>query len=124
EDVQAFFRTYYAPNNATLTAVGDFEEERARGLVAEYFGEIPSGPEVPDFECAEPFVHLPVRETFRDTNANLPAVFLSYGMPNSRDDDVPALRLLARILGGAESSRLHQPLVREDQAAVEILYFP
>ena len=124
EDVRNFFRTYYAPNNATLTVVGDFDDTEVRTLIDDYFGAIPSGPEVPGFECADPFPHLPVREVFRDTNANLPGIFLSYGMPASRDEDVPALRLLARILAGGESSRLHQRLVREDQAAVEILYLP
>lgn len=124
EDVQAFFRTYYAPNNATLTVVGDYDEAQVRGLIEDYFGGIPGGPDVPDFECADPFSHLPVRQVFRDTNANLPAIFMSYGMPRSVEDDVPALRLLARILAGGESSRLHQRLVREDQAAVEILYLP
>jgi zinc protease len=123
DDVQEFFRTYYAPNNATLTIVGDFDAAVARRLVEEQFGSIPAGPAVPPVECPDPFSHLPVSRTFEDTNANLPAVFLSYGLPAAREPDVPALRLLASILAGGESSRLHRRLVREEQAAVQVLNF-
>jgi zinc protease len=123
EDVQQFFRTYYAPNNATLTITGDFEIDVAKRLVEEHFGSIPVGPAVPPVECTDPFSHLPVRRTFEDTNANLPAVFLSFGLPAAREPDVPALRLLASILAGGESSRLHQRLVRQEQAAVQVLNF-
>lgn len=123
DDVQEFFALYYAPTNATLTLVGDFDAEVARGLIEEYFGGIPAGGEVPEIDCSDPFSHLPVEETFVDVNANLPAVFMSYGVPPVRDVDAPALSLLADVLAGGESSRLHQRLVREEQAAVEVLNF-
>jgi predicted Zn-dependent peptidase len=123
EDVQNFFRTYYAPNNATLTIVGDFDDAEARRLVERHFGSIPAGPAIPQVECPDPFSHLPVRKTFEDTNANLPAIFLTFGLPSAREPDVPALRLLAAILADGESSRLNQKLVREEQAAVQVLNF-
>ncbi len=123
DDVQEFFDLYYAPTNATLTVVGDFDPEVARGLIEQYFGEIPAGGEVPEIDCSDPFSHLPVEETFVDVNANLPAVFMSYGVPPIQDADAPALTLLADVLAGGESSRLHQRLVRQEQAAVEVLNF-
>jgi zinc protease len=118
-DVQEFFATYYAPNNATLTLVGDFDMEEARGLIQEYFGGIPSGHQPEQVRCTEPFSHLPVRRTMNDGNATLPALWISYGTVSADNPDSYALTLLATILGGGESSRLHQRLVRQEQAAVQ-----
>jgi len=122
-DVQDFFRTYYAPNNATLTLVGDFDAAEARALIQEYFGGIPSGHQPEAVQCTEPFAHLPVRRTIHDGNATLPALWISYGGVSASDPDSYALALLATILGGGESSRLHQRLVRQEQAAVQAQSF-
>jgi zinc protease len=124
QDVRAFFDAYYAPGNATLTVVGDFEPAEARRLIQEYFGSIPAGPALPPVECERPFAHLPVRRTFEDANANLPALFAVYGLPAAGDPDIYPLRLLASVLAGGESSRLHQRLVREEQAALQVFSFP
>jgi zinc protease len=119
EDVQEFFRTYYAPNNATLVVAGDFEPARARRLVQEYFGDIPRGPEPPPVPCA------PQQATGReevkripDAKATLPAVLTAYRTVPPSHADHPALALLSRILGEGESSRLNRSLVREAKVAV------
>jgi predicted Zn-dependent peptidase len=52
QDVEQFFRTYYAPNNAVLSLVGDFEARRALELVERYFGPIPAGPPIPPIPAA------------------------------------------------------------------------
>ncbi|HEX2207805.1 MAG TPA: pitrilysin family protein [Longimicrobium sp.] len=117
EDVQQFFRTYYAPNNATLTLVGDFDPAVARQLVQQYFGPIPSGPAPPPVECNNAFAGLPRRDTIRDPNANLPAFMASYGAVSATHADAPALELLGRILAGGNSSRLNQRLVKQERAA-------
>jgi zinc protease len=117
EDVQQFFRTYYAPNNATLTLVGDFDPAVARRLVQEYFGAIPSGPAPPPVECSEPFRDLPRRDTIRDANATLPAVLASYGAVPLTHPDGYALELLGIIMGDGASSRLNQRLVKQERAA-------
>lgn len=122
-DVQAFFNTYYAPNNATLTVVGDFEPAAAKAMIQEYFGGIPSGAPAPPVECENPFSHLPTRQTIRDPNANLPALFASYGAPVAGSPDTYPLALLAAILGQGESSRLHQRLVKQEQAALDAQSF-
>jgi predicted Zn-dependent peptidase len=119
-DVREFFATYYAPNNATLTVVGDFEADGAKRMIQEYFGDLRPGSAPPPVECGAPFGHLPVRQTVRDANANLPAYFASYGIPAVDDRDVYALALLGRILGSGESSRLHQRLVRQEKAAAAV----
>jgi zinc protease len=120
EDVQAFFDTYYAPGNATLTLAGAFDPADARTLVAEYFADIPAGTAPAPIQCEDPFGHLPVRKTVADANARLPAVFASYGVVPARHDDAPALTILASILGTGETSRLHQRLVRQEQAALDV----
>ncbi|MBA4157887.1 MAG: insulinase family protein [Gemmatimonadetes bacterium] len=123
-DVQQFFDTYYAPNNATLTVVGDFDPAEARGFVEEYFGGIPRAAEAEPVQCTEPFSHLPTRQTVTDGNAQLPAFFASYGAVPAGHADSYALSLLGSILGVGESSRLHQRLVRQEQAALAVQASP
>ena len=116
-DVKQFFDTYYAPNNATLVIAGDFEPAEARRLVEQYFGEIPRGQDPPPVACEQPFNTGQVRRTLPDPRANLPAVVHTYRVPAYDDADMPALELLATIMGQGESSRLNRSLAREARAA-------
>ena len=118
-DVQAFFDLYYSPNNATLTVSGAFDPRLARELIGDYFGDIPRGTDPPEVRCEDPFTHLPVEMEIPDPNAQLPAVWISYGAVPRAHPDGPALSVLARILGSGQSSRLHQRLVRQDQVALQ-----
>jgi zinc protease len=122
-EVQEFFDLHYAPNNASLAIVGAFDEAEARRLVEEYFGDIPRGESRPDPTCREPFSHLPVAVDQPDPNATLPGVWISYGTVERGHEDAAALSVLARILGDGRSSRLHQRLVRGEQAALEVAAF-
>ena len=118
-DVQAFFDTYYAPNNATLAVVGAFDTEEVRALVEEYFGPIPSGTQPADVQCTEPFSHLPVELEVADPNAQLPAVWISYGIVERSHPDAAALSVLGQILGSGQGARLNRRLVREEQVALQ-----
>jgi zinc protease len=122
-DVQEFFDTYYAPNNATLTVSGLFDAEEARALIEGYFAGIERGTTPPEVECVTPFRQLPVREVIEDQNARLPAFWASYGGVSAGHTDSYALSLLATILGQGQSSRLYQRLVREEQAAMNASMF-
>jgi zinc protease len=117
-DVQAFFDTYYAPNNATLVVVGDFSPSELRNLVNQYFAGIPShaAPEGP--RCDATTGKPPSRHEVRDPKANLDAVLRIYRVPEHRSPDTGALELLDLILGQGESSRLNVSVVRRDKAAV------
>jgi len=117
-DVQAFFDTYYAPNNATLVVVGDFSPTELRSLVNQYFAGIPShaAPEGP--RCDATAGKGPQRREVRDPKANLDAVLRIYRAPEHRSPDTEALELLDLILGQGESSRLNVSVVRRDRAAV------
>jgi predicted Zn-dependent peptidase len=124
QDVKQFFSTYYAPDNATLTVTGDFDPAQVKQMIEQYYGSIPRGGAVPTVSCEQPFTGLPVTDTIEDKNANLPAVLYSYGMPAAGSPDVYPLQLLASILAGGESSRLHERLVRQEKAALESFSFP
>jgi predicted Zn-dependent peptidase len=99
EDVRAFHSTYYRPNLATLTLTGGFDPAEARRLIQQYFSDIPAGMgEVPRNECTQPFSHLPVRRTFQDANAQLPALWIAYGIPGPAHADMPAIQVLNAVL--------------------------
>jgi len=118
-DVQAFFDTYYAPNNATLVVVGDFVPSELRSLVNQYFAGAPSHavPEGP--RCgASTTGASPRRREVHDAHANLDALLRIYRIPEHRHADTPALELLNIILGQGESSRLNVAVVRREKAAV------
>jgi zinc protease len=117
-DVQAFFDTYYAPNNATLVVVGDFSPGELRRLVNQYFAGVPShaAPEAP--RCEAGTATKAQRREVRDAHANLDLVMRLYRIPEHRSADTPALEVLNIILGQGESSRLNVSVVRRDKAAV------
>jgi predicted Zn-dependent peptidase len=117
-DVQAFFDTYYAPNNATLVVVGDFNPIELRRLVTSYFGGIPSHPAPAAVTCEYRLSPGLLRREFLDEHANLPAVVRLYRIPDHDDADTPALELMNTILGQGESSRLNVSIVRREKAAL------
>ncbi len=126
-DVKAFFDLYYAPNNATLVIVGDFQPAEARRLVREYFGGIPRGQTPPAVQCApQGSTGSEVVKRIPDRNATLPAVLTAYRTVPPSHADYPALELLSTIMGVGESSRLNRSLVRDAKVAVaaQALYNP
>jgi len=118
-DVQAFFATYYAPNNATLAVVGDFRPAELRRLVNQYFADIPRHPAPPPVRCDFRFAPGTLRREVTDPHATLPALLRLYRLPPHADADTPALTLLTTILGEGESSRLNVGVVRRAAAAEE-----
>ena len=119
-DVQAFFDTYYAPNNATIAVVGDFQPAELQGLVTQYFGSIPRHAAAAPVTCNWKLGPGPRTVSVPDAHANLPASIRFYRIPQHSDADTPALELLNVILGQGESSRLNVSVVRHDTAAVQV----
>ena len=124
EDVRAFFRTFYRPDNATMVIVGDFDASEAVRWVEKYFGGIsrPAQP-LPRVTLKEPPQQSERRLTKSYSNAPLPAVIEAYQMPALFAPDSYPLNLAARILSAGESSRLYRKLVYEDRLAVEAAGF-
>ncbi|HWN81962.1 MAG TPA: pitrilysin family protein, partial [Candidatus Udaeobacter sp.] len=116
ESCKDFFRTYYAPNNAVLCLAGDFDPASARTQIRKAFGDIPRQPPPPPvLESEDP--QSGERRLTVSLPAEQPAINLTYHMVPRRDPDYLAYELLARILGGGESSRLFRDLVYEKQVA-------
>jgi zinc protease len=120
QDVTDFFRTYYAPNNAVLTLVGDFKTADALARIKKYFEAIPSQPAPPTPDMTEPEQKAERRITIEDGFARTPRLDVVYKIPAGDSPDYYALNLLARILGTGNSSRLYQKLVKESEIATAI----
>ncbi|HKS08707.1 MAG TPA: insulinase family protein [Pyrinomonadaceae bacterium] len=120
DDVREFFRIYYAPNNAVMTVVGDFDYAEARALADKYFGNIPSQPLPPPVDVSET-EHVAVNEeTFHDPLAPAPAFVIGWKIPVRRTPDFYALSLAGTLLFEGDSSRLYQKLVKGDESVVSI----
>jgi predicted Zn-dependent peptidase len=120
DDVQDFFRIYYAPNNAVLSIVGDFESSEADELVRKYFAGIPSQPTPPPVDVSEPEDVAQSQEVFQDILAPAPAFVLGWKIPPRRTPDFYALSLAADLIFEGDSSRLYQKLVKGDESVVSI----
>ena len=119
EDVRNFFRLYYAPNNASLAIVGDFQPERARELVEKYFGPLKRGDNVPRITAKTPPITSERRAVIQD-NVQLPRVYEAWlTSPIFKPGDAEA-DLAATVLGGGKSSRLYKKLVYEKQIALDV----
>ena len=120
DDVREFFRIYYAPNNAVLAIVGDFDPAEARSLVEKYFASIPSQPAPPSVDVSEPAEVATRSELYLDPFAQLPAVMIGWKVPPRRTEDYYALALASDLLLDGDSSRLYQRLVKDEESVVGI----
>ena len=116
DDLVRYFRAYYAPNNAILIVAGDVKKDALLPKIQELFGKIPRGPEPPKVLTVEP-KQLGERRVYVRKDAELPLFFAVYHAPNLTHPDSFALDVLAYVLGGGESARLHQSVVYEKQLA-------
>lgn len=119
KDVQDFFRTYYAPNNAVLTLVGDFKSDEALAKIKKYFGDIPKQPPPPVPDLSEKPQSGERRKTIQDEFAQLARVDVLFRIPPGNTDDWYAASVLASLLGSGQSSRLYQTLVKDKELAVQ-----
>ncbi len=116
-DCQKFYDTFYVPNNATLIVVGDVDEAEVRKLADQHFGPIPKGATPPRVEGQEP-AQDKLRDETLEIEVQVPVIVGGYHIPRASDPDVASLEVLAAILSGGESSRLHQRLVRKEKLAL------
>jgi zinc protease len=123
DDVEQFFRTYYAPNNATLVIAGDFNRDSALTWVNRYFGGIPHGPPMPARPIV-PAVMVP-RDTFLllEDRVTLPRLFEVWETGRIFAPDDAPLDVLASVLAGDKNSRLYKRLVFDMQVAQDVTAF-
>jgi zinc protease len=119
EDVKKFSKTFYAPNNASITIAGDFDDVEVRKLIDKYFGSFKRGPAIPKLDVTTPPITAERRAVIQD-RIELPKVYVAWiTSPIYKPGDAEA-DLAARILGGGKSSRLYKKLVYELQIAQNV----
>jgi zinc protease len=112
EDSRSFFKTYYAPNNASLAIVGDFDSAQAMAWVRKHFGGIPAQPQPPRADISEPRQTEEKRASKDDPKATRPALAVAWHAPEQNTPEYYAMGLIDQILGAGKDSWLHQELVQ------------
>jgi len=117
DDVATFFKTYYAPNNAVLSIVGDVDTKQAMALIEKYFGTIARQPDPKRPDLKEPAHTAERRSTLEDPLARLTQIDIAWITPPAGTPDGDALDVLSWVLSSGRSARLNQVIVREKQLA-------
>ncbi|MEJ8758395.1 pitrilysin family protein [Pontibacter sp. H259] len=124
EEFRDFYKTFYVPNNATLSIAGDINIDDTKKMIEQYFGSIPKGTKaIPRPTIKEPKQTEERRKIVYD-NIQLPAVIQAYHIPAQGTPDHYALSILTTLLSGGESARLPKALVDKQQKAVAALSVP
>ena len=120
EDVAAFHRDYYGPNNAVLGIAGDVTPEQGFALAQKYFGGIPARPtpKAPDYR--EGLNTQEKRITQSDALAQVPAIAAAWKMPDRGSRDQAPMAVLGELLAGGDASRLYQGLVKGRELALNV----
>jgi zinc protease len=122
EDVVEFFKTYYAPNNASLVIAGDIDIDQTRALVEKWFSEIPRGPQVPPIAPPAAFLTEVKAQTLTD-RVQLPRLYMAWHTPAIYEPGDAAMDIAASLLTGGRSSRLYRRLIYDLQIAQEVFAF-
>ena len=117
--VKDFFRKYYAPNNTTLSIVGDFDRAQTKAWIAKYFGEIPRGPAIVRPSVAPTVLASERRMVYEDA-VQVPNLFISWPTVGVHHPDHYALEVLGDVLTVSRLSRLQKALVYDQQMAASV----
>ncbi len=120
DDVKAFYKNWYTPNNAVLSVAGNIRSDEAFRLAEKWFAAIPPGPAAHRQLPAEPPQSAPVRREIRSANAPVPAVYLAFRTPARLHPDFYSVDLLSDVLAQGPSSRLYRRLLKERQVFSQI----
>ena len=123
EDVESFFKIYYAPNNAVLAIVGDVNTASTLEQVRKYFESIPSQAPPPPVDISQPPQDKERRLDIEDPLARLPRIDIGYRVPSSLSPDDDAIAVLGEILASGRSSRFYEHIIREKRLAVSARAF-
>jgi zinc protease len=119
-----FYKTFYVPNNATLSIAGDINPKQVKAMIEKYYGDIPKGTKtIPRPTVVEPVKTAEVRDTVYD-NIQLPAVVMGYHTPAQGTPEFYALKMLTTLLSQGNSSRMQKAIVDKQQKAVAVGAFP
>jgi zinc protease len=114
--LREFYDTFYWPNNATVTVVGDIETDAVLGMIKKYYGVFPHSPQpIPTIYTEEP-AQSGERRVFVKRPGELGSIIIAHKVPNGRDADQPALEMLDAILSSGKNARLYRTLVDQGLA--------
>jgi zinc protease len=119
EDCKAFYRSHYAPNNATVILLGDIDFQETISIVEKYFGNILPA-ELTDEVIPVEAIQEKERQKDLFVDASFPWLAIAYHIPEAAHDDIPVLELIGNILTSGRSSRLHRKVIYEDQSALSV----
>jgi predicted Zn-dependent peptidase len=119
DDVKAFFRTYYVPNNACLVIAGDFDSAKTKALVEKYFGPIPRGGAIPRREATLPNA-TSAPAVAMEAKVQQPQVTIAFVTPANFAPGDRELDVIANVLGNGKSSRLFKRLVYDMKIAQNV----
>src|SRR4029079_6412649 len=122
EDVKAFFRLYYAPNNATLAIVGDFDPAQAKAWIQKYFADLPKGQTVQRPSVALGKLDGNKRLVYED-RVQVPRLYIQWPSVGTKNDDDTALSVMSSILTGSSTARRTKALVYDSQLASQVFAF-
>ena len=122
QDVQEFFRTYYAPNNASLVIAGDIDLAATKAMVEKWFRDVPGGKPVPPVAPPAAMLTAVSRKTTTD-RVQLPRLYLAWLTPGLMRPGDAALDVAASLLTSGKNSRLYKRLVYELQIAQDVVAF-
>ncbi len=119
----AFFKKYYAPNNAVLTIAGDIDVAKTKSLVKKYFDEVPKGDPVVRQKYTLKPIEKEIIDTAYDANIQIPAIFAAYRVPGMKSRDSQILGLISNLLSAGGSSRLSTKMVDDKKTAIQVAAF-
>ncbi len=119
EDVKGFFRSFYAPSNATLTIAGDFDPAVAKAWVEKYFGTLPTVPRPPTPNWVTPPLKGPIHKDVEEP-VQLARVAIGWITPPAYTPDDNVLDVVATLLAGGKATRLYQDLVVKEKLASDV----
>ena len=122
DDVKGFFRQHYAPTNAVLTIVGDFDREQTKALVQKYFGHMKKGARTP-WPKHEAISLAEDKHIIEKDEVKLPAVVFAWHTPGLYDAGDAEMDILATILTDGKTSRLYKPLVYDQKVATAVMSY-
>ncbi|MGB2717693.1 MAG: pitrilysin family protein [Vicinamibacterales bacterium] len=120
EDVKSFFRLYYAPNNAFLAIVGDFDPAQTKAWVEKYFGGFPKGKPITRPSVSPVTLTAEKRLVYED-RVQVPRLYVQWPTVGIKNDDRFVLDVLAEILAGSRTARITKPLVYDEQSAASAI---
>jgi predicted Zn-dependent peptidase len=120
EDVTAYNKKYYVPNNAVLTVAGDIDIAKAKKMIQDYFGPIKRGPDVVRNYPTEDPITVETKKVVYDANIQIPASIVAYRTPGFKERDAYVLQMISSYLSDGPSSKLYKKMVDDQKQALQV----